>query len=615
MQSIYFKIFSILLLSGVFAFPATSFAANPSISTSETVANVVAGTDDQSASTAATQANVEEVKASRTLTVGALPGNNETITIGTCVVTYASSTGATNDELSCTDNAAAIDRDTGAGNTPRTASDIAGIMRTLTNVSDTGHGALTVGGSGSTATFTTTNTEASATAVTFTDGTGGDITSTASTVGVIPVAQINTITITGTVDTGDVFTATLPTVGAVTYTVLSSDTTTTHIATGLNTAIQASSGYASQAFTSAASTNTVVLTAKTAGTGFTQTSSATNRAAVAQVVVFTPINLAAGWVLTITINSIEYDYTQVSGDSTQSVVEALQALVDADAAVSCTEDNSAITCTAASAGTTFTYGTDTDAPSSGGSSSSASGRVQNLIEMGKCPLALNILLQFPSGTADQQQYYQKMCGALPIIRQTPLITATVPASSAITRTLQLGMTGEDVSLLQQWLGQDTSVYPEGLVSGYFGQLTSAAVKRFQVTHSIVAEGGAGYGVVGPKTRAKLFEVFGVAPMGVSQVAPAPAVLQSTALLTRGLSKGMMGKDVLLLQQLLNKDPETQIASVGDGSAGNETTYFGGLTEVAVKKFQTKHSIVAEGNPGYGLVGPITIAKLTELYSI
>ena len=177
-----FKILPVLLL-GLLIFPSISFAATPSISTSETVVNVTAGTDDQTGATTATQANVEEVKASRTLTVGALPGNNETMTIGTCVVTYASSTGATNDELNCTDNVAAIDRDTGAGNTARSATDIAGIMRTLTNVSDTGHGALTVSGSGSAATFTTTGTETSATAVTFTDGTTGDITSTASTVG------------------------------------------------------------------------------------------------------------------------------------------------------------------------------------------------------------------------------------------------------------------------------------------------------------------------------------------------------------------------------------------------------------------------------------------------
>lgn len=503
----HFKILSILIVLGLFMVPGTSYAA--SISTSETTANVAAGTNDQTAATTATQANVSEVKATRTLTVGVLPGNNETITIGTCVVTFASSTGATNDELNCTDNAAAIDRDTGAGNTARTASDIAGIMRTLTNVSDTGHGALTVSGSGATATFTTTNTESSATAITFTDGTAGDITSTASTTGVIPVAQVNTITIGGTVETGDIFTATLPTVGAVSYTVTSSDTTTTNIATGLNAAIQASSGYASQAFTSAASTNTVVLTAKVAGTGFTQTSGTTNRSATAQVVVFTPADLEVGTTFTITINGTGYSYVQVSGNTMQSVVEALNALVDASAAVSCTENDVAITCTAASAGTAFTYSTGVTAPSrtSSGGGTSASSRVRNLVDMGFCTSAQEVLRQFPSFTSDQQQYYQQKCGVASAIQQ-PIVVPSVVPTPTLRRTLHLRATGSEVSLVQGWLSQDTAIYPEGLVTGYFGQLTLSAVKKFQVKHGIVTEADPGYGWVGPKTRAKLIEIYG-----------------------------------------------------------------------------------------------------------
>lgn len=532
MKNATFKIFSVLLL-GLLIFPTTSFAATPSISTSETVANVTAGTDDQTGATTATQANVEEVKATRTLTVGALPGNNETITIGTCVVTYASSTGATNDELNCNDNAAAIDRDTGAENTPRTASDIVGIMRTLINVSDTGHGALTVSGSGSDVIFTTTGTETSATAITFTDGTAGDITSTASTVGVIPVAQINTITIGGTVETGDVFTATLPTVGAVTYTVASSDTTTANIATGLNAAIQASSGYASQAFTSAASTNTVILTAKTAGTGFTQTSSAANRAAVAQVVVFTPSSVAGGYDYVITINGTKYTSTQMGNPTVKTIVEALQPLVNANSAVSCTEDDTAITCTAASAGTAFTYSTSVNQRSSGSGGSSASGRVRNLVEMGNCPLALEIMNQYPNGIgmASQRQYYQQKCGVASITQQT-------------------------IAELQ------------AQINALMAQLAAL-------------QGG--------------------------------TVTNLTASFTRGLSKGMFGEDVRSLQQFLNKNPETQVVATGAGSPGNETTYFGTLTEVAVQKFQVKHGIAAEDDPGYGVVGPKTRAKLMEVF--
>ncbi len=511
MKDIRLKIFSALLLLSLFMLPATSFAANPSIGTSETVTNVVAGTNDQTDVTTATQANVVEVKATRTITVNSVPAVPITLTIGTCVITITNNPAS---DVNCTDNTAAV-----ATSTDTTASAIALRIRTITNLSDTGHGALTIGGGGTTASFTTTNTETSATVITASLSAGSDITlTTVNTTGVVPVAQINTITIAGTVDTGDVFTATLPTVGAVTYTVLSSDTTTANIATGLNAAIQASSGYAGQAFTSAASTNTVVLTAKVAGTGFTQTSSATNRAAVAQAVVFTPANLASGWTLTITINGTGYSYVQTSSDSTQSVVEALQALVDGSSAVSCTEDNTAITCTASSAGTSFTYATSVAAPpSSSSGGSSASSRVRNLVDMGNCKLAYEVMNQYSSGTAGQRSYYQQKCGATAI--QQPVVVSTPSAiiSDVFVRRLTPGMTGDDIKFLQQLLNKstDTQVASIGVGSSgkettYFGPLTEKAVQKFQIKHGVVTSGTVqttGFGSVGPKTRAKLQEVF------------------------------------------------------------------------------------------------------------
>lgn len=522
-KSTHFKAFSTLLLLSLFIIPSTTYAANPSIATSETVANVVAGTDDQTAATAATQANVEEVKASRTLTVGALPGNNETITIGTCVVTYASSTGATNDELDCTDDAAAIDRDTGAGNTPRTASDVAGVIRTLTNVSDTGHGALTITGSSTEAIFTTTNTESSATAITFTDGTAGDITSTASTTGVVPVAQVNTITIGGTVDTGDVFTATLPTVGAVTYTVTSSDTTTTNIAAGLNTAIQASAGYASQDFTSASSTNTVVLTAKVAGTGFTQTSSATNRASVAQVVVFTPTNTQNNYSYTITINSTNYTYEADSDDSLQNIVEGLQALVNADSAVSCTEDDTAITCTAASAGTSFTYSTSTSP--SGGSSGGG------------------VHFGCKDKNATNYEYFARHKQSL----------CEYPTQADVQQTLI------------------------DLINEHREVLLQAQAK----------------GIVLPPLVLELLGQSSVSQQG-----------DTTGVTVRDLEIGMVGDDVRMLQQLLNSQGFA-LSTTGAGSPGNETTFFGALTQSALAAYQSVRGIA----PAMGYFGPITRTQM------
>ncbi len=64
-------------------------------------------------------------------------------------------------------------------------------------------------------------------------------------------------------------------------------------------------------------------------------------------------------------------------------------------------------------------------------------------------------------------------------------------------------TGGEVSRLQSILAQDPAVYPEGLVTGYYGEATQRAVERFQEKHEIAQEGAAGFGLIGPKTRAAL----------------------------------------------------------------------------------------------------------------
>ena len=76
------------------------------------------------------------------------------------------------------------------------------------------------------------------------------------------------------------------------------------------------------------------------------------------------------------------------------------------------------------------------------------------------------------------------------------------------RPLALGLRHADVSNLQQALKTDSSVYPEGLVTGYFGSMTLKAVQKFQEKYSIASPGVPGYGNVGPKTRTKLNELYG-----------------------------------------------------------------------------------------------------------
>jgi peptidoglycan hydrolase-like protein with peptidoglycan-binding domain len=82
--------------------------------------------------------------------------------------------------------------------------------------------------------------------------------------------------------------------------------------------------------------------------------------------------------------------------------------------------------------------------------------------------------------------------------------------------------------------------------------------------------------------------------------------------TRGLYLGVTDSEVINLQKMLNSDPDTALISSGAGTPGNETSYFGRVTENAVMRFQRKYGIATYGEQGYGVVGPRTRAKLNSL---
>jgi peptidoglycan hydrolase-like protein with peptidoglycan-binding domain len=113
-------------------------------------------------------------------------------------------------------------------------------------------------------------------------------------------------------------------------------------------------------------------------------------------------------------------------------------------------------------------------------------------------------------------------------------------------------------------------------------------------------------------------VYGNTPTIPAQATQAGSPSQSTqgarfAALTKALAKGSKGASVMVLQQMLNQDSDTQVALTGAGSPGNETTLFGNATLAAIKKFQVKWEIAKPGDQGYGTLGPKTRAKLNVLY--
>ena len=66
---------------------------------------------------------------------------------------------------------------------------------------------------------------------------------------------------------------------------------------------------------------------------------------------------------------------------------------------------------------------------------------------------------------------------------------------SFTYTLSKGMHNSQVTKLQQILARYSEIYPEGLITGYFGVATESAVKRFQERYSLNQ-----VGYVGPGTR-------------------------------------------------------------------------------------------------------------------
>ena len=86
------------------------------------------------------------------------------------------------------------------------------------------------------------------------------------------------------------------------------------------------------------------------------------------------------------------------------------------------------------------------------------------------------------------------------------------ASQRLTKNLHFGMRGPEVYLLQEFLkSQGQAIYPEGLVTGFFGNLTKQAVIRFQEKYAkdILFPLGLkkGTGFVGSRTRDEINQIL------------------------------------------------------------------------------------------------------------
>lgn len=153
--------------------------------------------------------------------------------------------------------------------------------------------------------------------------------------------------------------------------------------------------------------------------------------------------------------------------------------------------------------------------------------------------------------------------------------------NVITGTLRRGDEGAQVRALQRLLqdnGQDVTV------DGKYGRGTEAAVRRFQRDSGLTADG-----VAGPKTIAALGgSISSSSSSGNSSTATASTITQT-------LRRGDSGAQVRALQEIL----------VGAGYSVKVDGKFGRGTERAVKDFQRKEGLTADG-----VVGAQTRGRMT-----
>ncbi len=151
-------------------------------------------------------------------------------------------------------------------------------------------------------------------------------------------------------------------------------------------------------------------------------------------------------------------------------------------------------------------------------------------------------------------------------------------AATINNQVSVGSTGSDVTQLQQFLSTNPMIYPAGIVSGYYGSLTKAAVKQFQAAYGIDQVGN-----VGPVTMAKINEI-GASGLGLDITVP-QIWNEST----------QVGSNNATVSFTTNKNTQTQVYYSTSPITANEATeqyqlpYVSG-TLVSNSNFETSNSV-------------------------
>ncbi len=147
---------------------------------------------------------------------------------------------------------------------------------------------------------------------------------------------------------------------------------------------------------------------------------------------------------------------------------------------------------------------------------------------------------------------RSLIGRLLVIPTLLTIGLSSQALAYVQLTAQInpGARSANVTNLQEFLASVPDVYPQGLVTGYYGSLTTAAVMNFQAKYGIVSSGSptsTGYGRVGPSTLTMINNMIGGGSTSMDRSGPrismqfAPQVTGTTANFSWNTNESATGK--------------------------------------------------------------------------
>lgn len=212
-------------------------------------------------------------------------------------------------------------------------------------------------------------------------------------------------------------------------------------------------------------------------------------------------------------------------------------------------------------------------------------------------LVTNFRSIFETARASGIAIPQQITDAMNAPQVTPVTVEQTASAAVPIADLKFGSSGSAVVALQTYLiqtkaGPAAERLAQAGATGSFGAMTQAALIEFQIRAGI----SPATGYYGPVTRA--YVASGKITNTVTTTSVTPTT--TTVSVSRDLQLESTGEDVRTLQKTLNAKGFT-IARSGPGSMGNETTYFGPATKLAVIAFQKAKGI----SPAAGYVGPVT----------